>query len=277
MTDVDVVFLEFSYNPELMPEQLVHSELIRLGFSCKREHIRSGLQFWGQHQCLLLIRPNTDLKFRCGISGMGFLVHPELIRDLQPIQVDPLTDYYLIADPAQQLNVYLVDAANTKPAYQNPVSAEKADPVLWDLRGAHMPRLTDQVISLVSMLASHQSTDADYEKFTFSNKFMLFVGGDTRPVRMITDTRDVFETTAKLATRDIPLLVFPQEALHNQNLPDLTHKLVGYNCKAFGNERSYSIENYAVTNLNLDIIFRDRKQYLKITTESLDFYNECEK
>ena len=55
----------------------------------------------------------------------------------------------------------------------------------------------------------------------------------------------------------------------------LAHKITGYNCRAFGNQSSYSIENYVpAKELNVDIIFRTRKQYLKIQENTLDFYEQ---
>jgi hypothetical protein len=279
MVDVDVVFLEYSYQPNLISDQQVQSELLRLGFSCKRQHVDSGLEFWGQNHCLLLLRPRPELNIRCGITGLGLLVSPELIRGFQDIQIDPLTDYYLLTDPAQQLNVYLVDAANVRRTYQNPVLPEKSDPVFIKLCGAEWPRLTESTLGLIKQLASHSITDGQYEKITFSNKFMLFVSPvSDKPVKLVADTRDVFESTAKLTTRDVRLLNFNQCVDSDQQLESLTHKVVGYNCKAFGNIRSYSIENYAVSEeLNLDVIFRERKNYLKITTDTLEFYNEQQK
>ena len=55
----------------------------------------------------------------------------------------------------------------------------------------------------------------------------------------------------------------------------LAHKIKGYNVKAWGNEESHSLENVipAVDNFPTDIIFRQRRQYLKINQYTLEYYD----
>lgn len=272
----DVTFLEFSYNPDITPQDVVYTHLTKLGFSCKREHTTSGLQFWGQAECLLLLRPVTTTSSGCGITGIGLLVTPAVIASFQNLCTDTETDYYLIPDPEHQLNIYLVDAANIKRSYRSPAPALNVEPVFIKITGAEWPKLSESVLTLLRQMADRYITDGCYEKFTFSNKFMLFVNNaDAKPVKLVVDTHNVFEATASLATKDIELLKFQQCVSDDQQVGSLTHKAVGYNCVAFGHRNSYSIENYAVCpELNLDIIFRERKNYLKINTDTLVFYND---
>ena len=276
---VDLVFLEYSFNPDQMPSVDVYKNLNELGFSCKREHSQSGVQVWGQAECLLLIRQNPGLKHRCGVTGMGFLTDTDSCHQFQDAVYDTDTDYYLIPDPEHKLNIYLIDHNDVKRSYQAPAHAISAEPVFSKFWGAEWGCVSDNIMAVLTQLASHTGTEPGYQKFTFSNKFMLFLNEkDSATIKLVADTRDVFETTAKMSFKNVHLMNFTQCVQSDDQVGSLTHKVVGYNCKVFGNTRSYSIENYAKSaQLNLDIIFRERKNYLKISTESLVFYNENKK
>jgi hypothetical protein len=276
---VDLVFLEYSFNPDQLPSVDVYKNLNELGFSCKREHNQSGVQIWGQDECLLLIRQNSELTQACGITGMGFLTDLDIAHQFPNVVYDTETDYYLIPDPEHKLNIYLIDHNSVKRSYQTPINSVSVEPLFSKFWGAEWCSVNDNIMAVLTQLASHTGTDPGYQKFTFSNKFMLFLNEkDSATIKLVADTRDVFETTAKLSFKNAQLMNFTQCVQSDDQVGSLTHKVVGYNCKAFGNTRSYSIENYAESaQLNLDIIFRERKNYLKISTESLVFYNEHKK
>jgi hypothetical protein len=59
----------------------------------------------------------------------------------------------------------------------------------------------------------------------------------------------------------------------------LEHKIKGYNVKAWGNHESHSLENVipADPNFPTDIIFRQRRQYLKINQYTLEYYDNLNK
>ena len=60
-----------------------------------------------------------------------------------------------------------------------------------------------------------------------------------------------------------------------EGFKELTHKIKGYDCVAFGKYNSYSIENYIPKEVfNANIIFRQRKQYVKLSETSLDYYEK---
>ena len=56
---------------------------------------------------------------------------------------------------------------------------------------------------------------------------------------------------------------------------ELNHKIKGYNCKAWGNENSHTIENFVpgVTK-DIDLIVRQRSKYIHILEETVDSYYE---
>ena len=57
----------------------------------------------------------------------------------------------------------------------------------------------------------------------------------------------------------------------------LVYKIKAYNCRAWGNEKSYTIENFIEGIApNIDIIFRQRNQYLHIQETTLDSYYATE-
>ena len=88
------------------------------------------------------------------------------------------------------------------------------------------------------------------------------------------DTNDVFKTTRCYTASGLSLKEYN---ISKENLNfgvALNHKIIGYNCIAFGNENSYSIENCVKQSLqNLDFIFRTRKQYLHINEDVVEFHN----
>ena len=88
---------------------------------------------------------------------------------------------------------------------------------------------------------------------------------------IICDTDDVFTTTANYVSNGVELRKFDND--RDLDFGDLNHKIRGYNCNAVGNENSYTIENLIPNAApNLDIIFRQRKQYLNISESTLDTY-----
>ena len=56
----------------------------------------------------------------------------------------------------------------------------------------------------------------------------------------------------------------------------LNYKIRAYNCRAWGNEQSYTIENFIKVTPNIDIIYRQRNQYLHIQESTIDSYYESE-
>ena len=87
---------------------------------------------------------------------------------------------------------------------------------------------------------------------------------ETRLINSVTDALEFLDTF------DLPEF----ELIQNENFgTKLNWKIHTYNCKAWGNENSYTIENM-LEFTNADLIFRQRKNYLKIKEHTVDSYYE---
>ena len=117
----------------------------------------------------------------------------------------------------------------------------------------------------------------DTEKYTTllspSKRFsILCAKHKSEKITIISDTEDVFQATAFFIANefDMPEFILPKES----NFDSKLHwKIQTYNCKAWGNENSYTIENM-LEFTNADLIFRQRKNYIKIKEDTVDSYYE---
>ena len=117
--------------------------------------------------------------------------------------------------------------------------------------------------------------DNYYTFMSANNRFSIMMdlqNNDGKVPSIICDTDDVFKTTANYVANKVPLKKFKIEPAKLE-FGEMNHKIVGYNCNGDGNENSYTIENLIPNAApNLDIIFRQRKQYLNISETTLDTY-----
>ena len=123
---------------------------------------------------------------------------------------------------------------------------------------------------------SSEEKQGNYTRLTSAvSKFTVMIdSSDNRGIRsFIIDTQDVFRSTALYSLKKVKLLEVEQDNL--EPFGRLAHKIKGYNVKAWGNEESHSLENVipAVDNFPTDIIFRQRRQYLKINQYTLEYYD----
>tara|TARA_Y100000114_G_C11542204_1_gene223135 strand:- start:135 stop:572 length:438 start_codon:yes stop_codon:yes gene_type:complete len=108
-----------------------------------------------------------------------------------------------------------------------------------------------------------------------NNRFTIMLDKRTEQNNIptiICDTHDVFDATAYFLSVGID----PETFNHNIHMnfgQKLNYKIRAYNCRAWGNEQSYTIENF-IKGLapDIDIIFRQRNQYLHIHETTLDSY-----
>lgn len=270
----DLVFLEYSFNPDLINPLYVYDRLDSIGFVCRSRHSTSPLEFWVQNRCIFLLRIDHALDCSGKITGIGVLTNPSVIDTFDDAYLDPESDFYRVSNMNNNFNLYLANDGLLEQHYKSVNSNYKNNSGLQTFSGAVLHSQDDSIVSLLERISSKVEESDGYKKFIFENKFSLFVKNDRDDgfTKLIAETNDVFGATAHLISKNVELLKFDSHL--EGDFGTLNHKIVGYNCKAFGNSKSYSIENYIPKkDFEVDIIFRQRKQYIKIKESTLDFYD----
>ena len=269
----NVSFFEYSYNPAYENSKEVAQRLCDLGFICRAKHQHSDYTIWVQNLCILLVRDVEDHPGAGRITGMGLNVDHQTLINQHEASPDPATDFFKLT--VNDFNIYMVEESvltekslinyevvrdtvnhyNKGLEYFSGLEINLSDP------GALYLKLTQ--------LGFKEDSGRLLSK---NNRFTLMLreSGAINPT-LIVDTQDVFGTTARYTLADVELLEF--DTMPEEDFKDLTHKIKGYNCVAFGNYNSHSIENYIPSRVvNFNVVFRQRKQYLKIHEDTLDFY-----
>ena len=125
-----------------------------------------------------------------------------------------------------------------------------------------------------------EEKQGNYTRLTSSvSKFTVMIDNtDNSGIRsFIIDTQDVFRSTALYSLKPVELLKVAQDE-DLTSFGRLAHKIKGYNVKAWGNEESHSLENVipGTNDFPTDIIFRQRRQYLKINQYTLEYYDNLQ-
>jgi len=269
----DVVFLEYTHNPDSLDAVSLISSLDAFGFVCRTRHNLSGVEVWAQASVILLLRPDVTASSN-GVTGIGVLADPGLVDQMPDAVYDPDTDFHVIRNQHNTFRIYLVEDQKPGFQYQTVNTTENTGIGLKTLAGLVLDTDDQSVLSMLMSVSSTTTNTEHYQRFLFSNKFTVFVESvrNAGVTKLIADTADVFKTTSSLAIAQVELLPFTGHP--DSDFGALNHKIAGYNCAAFGNADSYSIENYALGGvLNVDLIFRERKKYIKIRESTLQYYD----
>lgn len=271
-------FFEYSYNPNTESEVELRQQLHRLGFAHRSQHKRHNTSIWSQGLCIMLVRENPTLVGHGRITGIGIVCnHEELARqhnavpchetDFMKIDLNPFR-IYLIEEKALDIiveaNYDVVDTIPSKFAhgfeYFSGVEIDTDRDFIKDI--------------LLDLGFTRDGTDSADRLVSPNKRFTVIIRHkDNRGAHtIVADTQDVFKATASLLLQDINTMKFNDEP---EGFKELTHKIKGYDCVAFGKYNSHSIENYIPKDIfNANIIFRQRKQYVKLSETSLDFYEK---
>ena len=263
-------FLEYTYDPVKFSEVGVFSALNDMGFSLFAEHQNSTVTVWKQGKSFLLVRKKSDTV--SGISGIGLYTD-----QIQPgLPQDQDTGFSITYDPEGN-RVMFFDSNITNNQNYNLLTQTRE------------PSDTFKNISGISIIMLNPETEIFYQQMGFrktknrhnactlvssSKDFSIVLSekiSDNANNCVVFDTNDVFGATCKFLLKEFKLKTF--ETKHHQDFGALNFKIRGYNCLAFGNEDSYSIENLCLEPLpNLDLIFRMRKQFLHLCPENLEMH-----
>ena len=269
-------FFEYSYNPmkESTPE--IEKRLTLLGFYKRSEHKRSSVALWTQGVCIILLRPTAKLQGHSRITGVGIISDSDKIAEQHNATPCHETDF-LVLD-LQPFRFYLIEEHSLDWIVQNNYDQVSSHANMITVGFEHFSGIeidTDNVKIAKTFLDlgfTQDGTDSSTRLISPNKRFTVIIrhkenlGCHT----VIIDTHDVFKTTANLIINDVPLMEFNDEP---EDFKELTHKIKGYDCIAFGKYNSYSIENYIPRDtVHVNIIFRQRKQYIKVSEVSLDYY-----
>ena len=268
----DYTFLEYSYNPEVDEQEKIFNGLEALGFD-KRAY-QTHYTLWVQERCILLVRETTEVE-ESRITGFGLSVSDDVIANMNTTH-DKECDIHICVDP-NGLRVFLLSGNSkfyTLLNKANELNKKKKSVGFINISGIVGANYSSQVRLFYKQLGFTESKKGNnYDSLVSSNKaFTIFLKKKTTLKGIdafVVDVQDVFTTTATLAFNELKLASYDKKN-SDFEVQEIHHKLNGYNCIAYGNANTYTIENCVNNPLpNLKVIFRMRKQYMFIHEEAV--------
>jgi len=273
-------FIEYSFDPYKSDPEDIFVALNKLGFVQRNAHISGYYSMWTQNQSIILLRQSEDVKTFC-ITGIGLILKDDLLEKYDAV-FDEECSMHIMHDPN---GVRILAMPEKRLSKMIEHGYQVVDKRLYDTPGI-------EYFSGIVYNAADTATLDFYQdlgfRFTKSsdkyntlmsdgNRFTMLLSKDDNSKTIdavYTDTNDVFKTTRCYTVAGLDLKEYNIEKEKLAFGVSLNHKIIGYNCAAFGNEQSYTIENCVKQALpNLDFIFRTRKQYLHINEEVVEFHN----
>ena len=274
-------FIEISYDPTTVSTAVVSDSLTALGFVHRSQHVNNVVGFWNLRACIVLLRAD-DSNMPAHITGIGFNGTVEDVKRTGSV-LDTDSDFFCSYNGAG-LRTYIVQekqlqhTGNGLAASYSVVDSSSNDLThLEYISGIKINCHNAEAIEHYIKLGFRYTDVSDnYGKLTCeNNRFTIMLDKRVESCdvpTVICDTHDVFDATAYFLSAGIELKQFNHNV--HQNFGDeLNYKIRAYNCRAWGNERSYTIENFVEgTGHGIDIIFRQRNQYLHIHETTIESY-----
>lgn len=279
----DFSFIEYSYNPSITPTQQVYGGLSQLGCVHRSQHLLGTSGFWNQNRCIILLR-EVDTDIVPQVTGIGFIATEAVIEELDAVYEDE-ADVFVAVAPGG-LRILLV------PDHHARVTMDERYIILDRTRNYLGP--LDSIVGVVLGVPSSSTlilmcnylSRMGFKQFKQQGAFTTLVSNNRRfsmvlelgtendqVKAVICDTPDVFDATAMFSLSHVKLRQFDSANHNDLNFGKLNASIVGYNLLAEGNMDSYSIENLAESiSPGLDLIFRQRKQFLHISEHTLQTY-----
>tara|TARA_B100000424_G_scaffold248047_1_gene220890 strand:+ start:447 stop:1301 length:855 start_codon:yes stop_codon:yes gene_type:complete len=274
-------FIEISYDPTVATTERVEGDLKKIGFIHRTQHKSGKAGFWNLQSCIVLLKQDNSKRSAC-ITGIGFNATEQDIEHVGAIH-DPETDFNVI-DTGNGIKTYLLTEkqihhfnSNLDEHYDIIDAETKSLKHLNYISGIKMNGHNVNVIEhYIKLGFKYKDISDNYGKLVCeNNRFTIMLDKRTEQNNIptiICDTHDVFDATAYFLSVGID----PETFNHNIHMnfgQKLNYKIRAYNCRAWGNEQSYTIENF-IKGLapDIDIIFRQRNQYLHIHETTLDSY-----
>jgi hypothetical protein len=271
----NAVFIEYRFNPEAEGWK-VKTRLLNLGFNQRSKHAVSGVELWIQSRAIILLRPDYTFSQPGQVMGLGTLSKDHPMDIMNDVYLDEETDFY-VKECNNGFKFYFTETESLTHLYKPTSQTQVKNSGLNAFTGLVLDISNHEVLSILGKIAEKIEDAGKYTRYVFKNKFAVFVpteATDDGVKLLITESNDVFATTSYMISRDVDLLEFDTPIEEGKDYGELTPMIKGYNCRAFGSEKSYSIENYIpAKDFNVDIAFRTRKQYVKIKEAVLEYYD----
>lgn len=270
----NAVFLEYRYNPDINDYSSVSRRLNLLGFNKRSKHQTSGVELWVQSRAIILLKPDFLFSEQGQIMGLGTVSKDHPLDIMGDVFLDQDTDFYA-KECDNGFKFYFTETESLTHLYKEVNDTKVKGSGINAIAGLVIDTDNSEVAHTLSKIAEKVEQSESYTKYVFANKFTVFLHtkNNSGVSVLITESSDVFATTSYLIARDVDLLKFDRCIDDEASYGQLDPMIVGYNCRAFGNGRSYSIENYIpMKDFNVDIVFRTRKQYIKIKESTLEYY-----
>lgn len=268
-------FIVFSVRDEdcetLLPE------LMKLGFTCCNVHQNKRVSFWYQNKILIQVQSGPTTEFK----GFGLILQDDSIIKRLDLPFDSLTGWYKATDP-NGIEFYLLDGAEVERTLLKLYVPFNAIPE--DLMDLTVPAgmvlnypVTDEVKAFYKDLGFKATKDGNLTRFTPPDKrFTLSIGEkgiDSKHV-LYMDCNDVFSSIAKLMVNEFQQVPTHQPPGKSKIGIERSRLTAAYEATGFGSETNYSIEKIIkrpLSNIDMDMIIRERNQVRQISEKNVDF------
>lgn len=273
-------FIEYTFDPYKQDPEDIYVSLNKLGFVQRNIHISGMYSMWTQNQAIILLRQSED-DSNLHVSGLGVILSDDLIEKYGAVYDDECSMNVLqdpdglriLAMPEKKLSkmieygYQIVD----KRLYESP-GIEYFSGIVYNTVNARTMDFYQDIGFRFTKSSEKYNT-----LMSANNRFTMLMNKEdsSKTIDIVyADTNDVFKTTRCFTASGLDLKEYNLDKDKLKFGVDLNHKIVGYNCAAFGNAESYTIENCVRQPIpNLDLIFRSRKQYLHINEEVVEYHN----
>ena len=271
----NAVFIEYRFNPEINDYKSVTDRMLNLGFNQRSTHSVSGVELWIQSRAIILLKPDNTFNQEGQVMGLGTLSKEHPMDYMNDVYLDEATDFY-VKECDNGFKFYFTETDSLNHLYKPVSRTQVKGSGINSFTGLLLDTSNSEMINTLQRIAEKIEESGRYTKYIFKNKFTVFVEKkfDAGVKLLVAESSDVFATTSYMIARSVDLLDFPTPVEQGKNYGNLNSMIRGYNCRAFGSGKSYSIENYIpAKDFNVDIAYRTRKQYIKIKEATLEYYD----
>lgn len=279
MTAAEFTFIEYSFCPMTYDLLEMEHNLTSLGFVNRIAHVNNTVTLWSQDNTIILLRETNKVKHP-GITGIGLSVDPDVINDLDLEYDGDLNLHYTMDGNGMRILLLLNSyhdisgtpfGENYRVIDTTPSTGNNIKNFSGILMGSTNRHQMDFYQSIGFKFV--KSDDRFNTLICTNNRFSIVFDKeacDSTPIGLITDTDDIFTAQTKFVINGLDILNFNETV---EGFGNYTHRVNGYNCFAYGNETSYSIESIISHPLpHTDIVVRFKKQYLGIKRKALERY-----
>ena len=272
----DPIFLVYNINLNTHDQEYCTQRLEALGFHKVSVGVRSNVEFWSSHTCVLMIK--RDIGKPTGVDGIAFST-----TDRTPGYQCSVTGFRKTHDP-RGFDVYTVLRTEMPTVIGEyfQVHGAMAKNYAWrKFAGMCFGHCDDRTIDFYvnRMHFNHVETTQHHDVLVSNNnQFYLYFAKHSNPDPMIMiTTNDIFDVTAKLETNNIEsakLNLHEQnkkyiEKINNENLQ--YHRIAAWDLAVHGRGNRYVIDNFFPQALpNLDIVATSR-----VNCNSISEHNLC--